>query len=91
VRVSACVRGFVLLDVSLRSNRLRLLLLGLFHGLHWADQHVRVAAFEFRLALDAAEFAQVLGETQQQFLAEIGVGNLASAELHDSLHAVAFA
>ena len=49
-----------------------------------------VAAFEARGAFDGAVLGEIRGEADEQFAAEIGVGDFASAELHDGFHAVAF-
>lgn len=55
-----------------------------------ADEYVRVAAFQARLPFNCSDAGKVLGETQQQLSAQIDVSYFASAELHHSLHAVAF-
>ena len=69
--------------------------LGLFLGgrgrLHRADDDVRVAPFQPRLAFHLSVARKILRKTQQQLLAQIDVRDLAAAELHYCLHAVAFA
>lgn len=54
-----------------------------------AQQHVGVAAFETRLAFDGAVLGEVAGEAEEQLLADVDVGDFASAELDYSLDAIA--
>ena len=49
-----------------------------------------VAALQARLSLDAAMGGKVAGKAHEQFLAEIGVGDFAPAELDHGLHSIAF-
>src|ERR1043166_591876 len=76
-----------------RSLRRLLRLFGFFvldGGLHGADEHVRVASFQARLAFDGAVRGEIRSEAHQQLLAEIGVRDFTAAELHHCLHAIAF-
>ena len=70
--------------------RLGLFAGGFAGGLHRADQDVGVAAFQTRLPLHGAMGGKVAGEAHEQFLAEIGVGDFAPAELDHGLHSIAF-
>src|SRR5438105_4717408 len=45
-----------------------------------ADEDMRVAAFQARLAFDRAEGGKIGGEAHQQLLTEIRMGDLAAAE-----------
>jgi len=55
---------------------------GRFDG---ADEDMGIAAFEARLAFHAAIRCKVGCEAHEEFLAEIGVSDFASAELHHGL------
>ena len=48
-----------------------------------------VAPFETRRAFHAAKRHQVLGESDQQLLAQVRVSDFAPAELNHRLHAIA--
>ena len=58
-----------------------------FSGL---SKHVGVAAFEARLAFDGPHLDQIRGKPEQQLLAEVDVGDFASAELHHGFDAITF-
>src|SRR5580692_2083673 len=59
-------------------------------GLQRAQQHVGVTALQSRLALHGSNGHKVRGETKQQLLADIDVGDFPPAELHHGLDAIAF-
>ena len=58
--------------------------------LHGTEQDVRIAAFHARGAVHQAVAGEVFGEAEEKFAAEIGMGDLAAAELDDGFDAVAF-
>src|SRR5437660_8443835 len=63
---------------------------GLTLTLDRADQDVSVATFHPRARFDRSKWSQILGEPEQQLLAQIRMRDLASAELDHRLHAIAF-
>ena len=54
------------------------------------SENVRVASFEAWLAFDRAICGQIGGETHEEFLAEIRMGDFPPAELDYGLDAIAF-
>lgn len=65
-----------------------LFLLSRFFRLHRADNYVVAAAFQAWIALDGPDLRQIACKSLQKLLADVGMGDFAAAELHDSLNAV---
>src|SRR5690349_14866536 len=59
-------------------------------ALHGTEENVSVAPFHAGHAIGRAVRCKVLGKAHQELAAEVRVGDFAAAELHHSLHAIAF-
>ncbi len=58
------------------------------HGFYRANQNVGIPPFHSRRAIHSTKRRQIFGKAEQQFPAQIGMGNLASTKLHNSFHAI---
>lgn len=68
---------------------LGLLLFGFLTGLDGTDDHMRVAAFQFRLTFHCTVPDQIFREPQKKFFAQVRVCDFAPPELHDCFDPIA--